>query len=97
MTIEIQDYEVGQDVEMQDPTDPYERVSKAFMDRLAKALVLAESMAQPGTFGVDFEKFYEDRGEFLDELDGGPVWQWLTEMKKVGRVPYPKYKVEMGE
>jgi hypothetical protein len=51
-------------------------------------------MAQLGRSDIDSDKFFIKRGEVLDRLDGGDVWEWLQEMRKYGRCRFPQFEVE---
>jgi len=91
--IAIEDYVPDQEVQLEDPTDPYDQVEKAFMDKLAKMITHGEEALQAGDYSLDSDEFFDRRGSFLDLLDDPQVAEWLNYMRTRARAPYRRFSV----
>lgn len=89
MSIEVQDYVPGQEVEVQDPTDPKETVDRILMDRLGEFVTrVEEAMATQ-----DPEAFIMARGAVLDMLHSRHIREWLQDMRRLSRTRFRTYAV----
>lgn len=91
--ISIGNYVEGQDVELEDPTDPYERVERRFMDKLARIITRAEEALQSGVGDVDSDEFYAKRGDFLDAIADPQFNDWIQHMRVIRRAPFRTFAV----
>lgn len=90
----IQDYVAGQELEAVDPTDPFESVERAFMDKLAHMVTTAQNMLSYGDAEVVLDdSFYLQRGEFLDLLQDPQISEWLRWMRLQNRAKFQTYAV----
>lgn len=91
--VDILDYNAGDENQLQDPTDPYESVEKAFMDKIGKLITFAEEAMQAGTHNINTDEFYDKRGDFLDLAEDPQVRDWLHHMRLHNRVPFRRFTV----
>lgn len=94
MEVIIQDYEAGQETEVQDATDPYDHLPKELVNEIAATLVAAQEALQDDVEEIDIEEFYMRRGSALDRLEAGYVYEWLRRMQLSGRAPFKRHFVE---
>lgn len=89
MSIEVQDYVSGQEVELQDPTDPKETVDRVLMNRLGEFVTRVEE-----AMAVDEpEAFIMARGSVLDMLHDKYIYAWLQDMRRLSRTRFRKFAV----
>jgi hypothetical protein len=94
--IDILDYEAGDETNLQDPTDPHEKVERAWLDKIAKLLTHIEEVLDVGNTELritDVNKFILARADVLDSFDSPEISGWLDYMRKMNRCPYRKFPI----